>query len=163
MGERVRVIFDHGGALVIATCGPVLVTVARGAVTKHYLEEALEAGRALGRQYPRAVGSLTLTTVEVPLPEPAIRELATRVSRESDAWVRAATTVVDGEGFKASVIRSLLVTMTIFQGGAPRRVFSAHAPAIDWLTRTLPLEGAASGAIREWADEALARSIPTAS
>lgn len=148
--ERVRVLYDREGPLTIAVMGPVVVTVARGEVTSEFLREAGRAGRELSRSYPKEVGSLALTSCEVPLPDPEIRSLATKISRESDSWVKAAVTVVDGSGFKASVIRSLLVTMTMFQGGPPRRVYSEVEPAVDWLAERLGLDPPSATLLRAW-------------
>jgi hypothetical protein len=157
MADRVRTVFDRDGALSISVCGPVLLLVACGDITREYLLEATRVGRELGKSYPKSVGSLTVTSTDVPLPGAEIRALATKMSQESDAWVKCATTIVDGQGFKASVLRSMLVAMTVFQGGQPRRVFAEPDPAVEWLGNTLGLDPTVRAAVRNWAHGVLRR------
>jgi hypothetical protein len=86
----------------------------------------------------------------MPIPEGRVREQASRNTKEADQWVTAGATVIAGEGFIASAKRSVLVAITIFSGGPPRRVFAEPQPALDWLAGLLGLPPRALDPLAEW-------------
>lgn len=145
----------RGDDVFVATFGPILITYVRGPVDMAYLAAAHRAGRALGAATPGGIGSLTLIPSAMPIPEGAVREQASRNTREANAWVAAGATVIAGEGFVASAKRSVLTAMTLFSGGPPRRVFDEPIAAIDWLGARLGQSHGALEPLREWSLRAM--------
>ena len=145
----VNVTYDEGG-LIVATCERVLVTLIAGPLRTAFLEEAHRVGRELGNEYPGGIGSLTLTTPNVELPDGAARSLTARMTKESNDWVKAGATVVTGRGFKASAARSVLTAITLVGSRKPpRKVFDDGPAAVDWLTAEVGGQRARA-ALRLW-------------
>jgi hypothetical protein len=136
--------------MAVGVFGPVLITYVRGSLDLAYLAAADRTGRALAARHPAGIASLTLVPSAMPIPEGRVRQQASRSTKESDQWVTAGATVIAGEGFIASAKRSVLVAMTIFSGGPPRRVFAEPQPAIDWLAVRLDLSPHALDPLAEW-------------
>ena len=136
--------------MAVGVFGPVLITYVRGSLDLEYLAAAHRIGRALAARHPGGIGSLTLVPSAVPIPEGRVREQASRNTKEADQWVAAGATVIAGEGFLASAKRSVLVAMTIFSGGPPRRVFAEPQSANDWLAGRLGLPPRALDPLAEW-------------
>ena len=63
--------------------------------------------------------------------------------------------VVHGEGFTASVIRSVLTAMTLLSGGPPRRTFSEVRPAMDWLATRMAVTPADLAPVTQWSERTL--------
>ena len=129
---EVNVELDEPG-LAVVTCERLILTFVDRSVNEGFLDAAHRVGRALGRRYPGAVGSLTVTSPSIEIPPEPLRRLAATYTRDSNEWVRAGATVIAGDGFKASVARSVLTAMTIFARHPPRRVFDDSSRALDWL------------------------------
>ena len=135
--------------LVVAVCDRILVTSVTSEITLEFLEEAFRAGRELGtRGLP--VGSLTLTSANIPIPSGEVRQRASEHTKLSNAWVGAGATVIGGTGFRTSVMRSMLTAMTLFSGGPPRRVFRDNGAALGWLAEEVKLPPAPRHALRIW-------------
>lgn len=119
--------------LAVARCGRVNITLVRGAIDAEFLDASMREGRAMARQYPEGIASLTLLMSGVPIPDEALRAQSARYAEESSAWLRAGASVVKGDGFGASMARSFLTAVTLFTSGPPRRTFSQPSAALVWL------------------------------
>jgi hypothetical protein len=87
---------------------------------------ASEAGSfELAAQHPRGVAVFNVIEYGLKLPDAAARRKASSVVRATAGHVRAATTVVPGEGFWASSARAAVATITLLSGAAhPHKVFA---------------------------------------
>lgn len=154
MGESVAIDYARSD-LAVARFDRILVTFVRGPVTLEYLDAAHRSGRALARKNGGGIGSLTLVPAGASIPGEAERERARKHTREADTWVRAGATVVGGRGFVASAMRSALVTITLFTGGPPRRVFSDVETAIAWLAEQIGESEASLQPLLQWSEVAM--------
>ena len=156
--STVHTVFQEGPN-VVAVCERVLVTYAGGEIGVPYLDAATDAGRALGRRFPRSVGSLTLVPRPMTLPDDDVRAAARRQMRESNAWVKAAATVIAGGGFWNAAARGALTGINFLSRGGPeRRVYDRTDEAIEWLRVCLDLPAPVAATVRLWADEAMRRA-----
>jgi hypothetical protein len=153
--EQVTVTFATDD-LAVARCGMFNVTLVRGAITSEFLDASMREGKAMARRYPNGIASLTLVMHGVPIPNEALRAQSAQAARDSQAWVRAGASVVKGDGFGASVVRSFLTAVTLFSSGPPRRTFSEAATAVTWLSN---VHGApAPPGLLAWSERALSDS-----
>src|SRR5262249_19207414 len=73
-------------------------------------------------------------------PDGPVRQRARQSARESNEWIAAGATVVVGEGFRASTIRSVVLAVTFFTAGPPRKVFGDIRRGVTWLSERCPPE-----------------------
>jgi hypothetical protein len=162
MSGGIEFVFTHGD-LAVARFERVVITLIREDPTFPFLDAAQDLGRKLFRLYgPNGVGSLTLIPGQVPIPDAKFRERAKVYTKESAAWLCAGATVVGGEGFAASVIRSVVSAITLFEAGPPRRVFSSVDGASEWLAIRTGTPPARYTPLIEWCKVAMSAEYRTA-
>lgn len=149
MGSGVSVVYDRDG-LTVARFDRVLITLVNGPITLAYLDAAHDAGRTMKGLHAGGIASLTIIPGSVPIPDDVARQRASKYTKEADTWVCAGATVVGAAGFTGSVMRSVLVAMTLFQGGPPRRVFSAADAAVAWLAPHVGMALATQRPLLDW-------------
>jgi hypothetical protein len=138
MSTAVEVVQVFGEELAVAVYGRCVITVIRGPVTVDFLNGAFEAGSRLKEKWRSPIGSLTMVSREATLPDGPARRRARQTTGESNAWIAAGATVVVGEGFRASTIRSIVLAVTVFTAGPPRKVFSDIRRGVTWLYQRSP-------------------------
>jgi hypothetical protein len=154
----VRGVIEQGyvrDGLAVATFDRICMTSITSSITSEYLREANRAGAELSRRTGGKIFSLTLLRSDAPLPDAALRDEASRISKASNQRVAAAAHVVHGEGFAASTMRSVLTAMTFLSGGAPRRTFAKSGPALDWLANHMTVPPSDLAPVLEWSERAL--------
>ena len=154
MSDEVHVVYAQGG-LTVATFDRMCITAICGPVTSEFLRVSSEAGLKLTRARGDKIVSLTILRGDAPIPEAALREESARRARAANAWVSSGANVVLGEGFTASVIRSVLTAMTLLSGGPPRRTFSEVRPAMDWLATRMGVTPTDLAPVTEWSERTL--------
>lgn len=118
-----------------------LVSV-RGRVTVPHLvklQQVLEPHRA---KLPRH-GLLTVSSVEVPMPDNETRELAAKQLREPARNLVALALVLEGDGFKASTARAVSAGIVLLaRPSVPYKVFGSLEEALRSLAGPLALSAA---------------------
>jgi hypothetical protein len=150
--SAVVVVYENEG-LRVATFGLLCMTSVRGPITSEFVHQANAAGIALARRTGSKIGALDLVSSDVPLPDAALRSEAAKLAERSSERLAAGASVVLGEGFKASAVRSLLTAMTFLGRGAPRRTFARPGPAIDWLAPHLGVAPRDLGLALAWSEQ----------
>jgi hypothetical protein len=128
------------GTFSVASVGPVAVLI-------WHTEVSLEGARAIGavfatlkaRGLAGGFGFLTVLDGSTDIrPTAAARRAMTDVLQEYGNDIGAAAIAYEGDGFKATIVRSVITAINI-AGGArfPNRVFSDTTVAIDWLSGKL--------------------------
>ena len=88
----------------------------------------------LASRHPDGLAVFNVIEYGLQLPDSAARRKASAVVRATAGHVRAATTVVPGEGFWASTARAAVATITLLSGaGHPHKVFAQLEAARAWI------------------------------
>lgn len=119
----------------IATFRNCLVWSMRGEVTHDLIRRALPPHQDLKRRYPAGFGVLTIIgdTVPISMPEDA-RALSTSITRDFQPHYRGLCEVIEGDGFRSSITRSIVSGIRLFaRSTCPSKVFGDVKPATRWL------------------------------
>jgi hypothetical protein len=154
MSAEVSVVYQRDG-LRVATFGPLCITSIRGPITTDFFREANAAGVALARRHRGKIGALDLVSSDAPMPSAELRAQAAKLTQASSERVAAGASVVVGEGFKASAVRSVLTAVTLLGSGAPRRTFAQPGPALEWLAKQLGVGAGDLAPALEWSERTL--------
>ncbi|MFO0684393.1 MAG: hypothetical protein U0234_20235 [Sandaracinus sp.] len=155
MSTPLEVIGTFDGGSAVAKCDRVLITVYTRRAPLAYLDVAQEAGRALGKTYPKRVLSFTLAVDGAGLPASDFRAKAETNMRESDAWIQAGAMVIGGSGFWASAARSVITGFIRVSSGPTHRAFGDVPGALSFLETVGGLSPEVSAALRPWATEVM--------
>jgi hypothetical protein len=121
-------------ALVVGAYGPVHLCVYRDALTSEGLEIANSHHRALMSRFPRTF-VLGAAQSNLPLPPSDVRQRGAELIDENQAHVEAAAMVLQGTGFWASAVRSVMTaSFAIARQPYPSKAFATGAEAAAWLT-----------------------------
>jgi hypothetical protein len=94
-------------------------------------------------QFPETgFGFLTLVKVDTNVRPPShVRAAVATLLKQYNEDIRAAAIVYGGDGFQATIVRSVITAITLASGTRfPNRVFAEIKPAIAWLAQMQPLE-----------------------
>lgn len=142
--------------LAIAHWDDALVTVFYRDVTLEALQTMSQVVTAFARERSRDVGALTYICrgVSVMVP-PEIRRAAADHSKFMDTLVQARTLVIEGEGFRASALRSVLIGIGYMQRNNTK-IASSIDSGVEYLAEKLRRP-------RSWSDRFLAEISGSAS
>lgn len=136
-------VFDHDPEFLVGGWHNVLVTVWRRSATAPLIRRVAPCQRDFMRRFP---GGFTLLTIV----EPQGREFsaeasaeAVKLGRESHPYIRAHAYVIEGRGFVAAAVRSIVAgvaLLTRFQ--APQQVFDTVGEAVPWIVGIAEAHGA---------------------
>lgn len=130
--SEVRVIAKGRGYL-FASWRQAYVLDWRDTTTKESLDAAVLGKRSVYADNPAGIVVFNLLASESPLPSSEIREYAERKQSEDTEGVLCHATVVDGRGFWASTMRSMLAGLyLVSRSPFPRKVFSNVDEAAAW-------------------------------
>jgi hypothetical protein len=69
---------------------------------------------------------------------PAARNAMSKALSDNDRWLRAAAIAYEADGFKATIVRSVVTAINIISGARfPNRVFRDNREALGWLGEKL--------------------------
>lgn len=121
-------------AVRIGTSGPVLVVQYRDNISPETLRASETAQERLLRQHPGGTLLLTLVDGNVPLPTEDARAMVADTFRRMAVRNKAAATVILGDGFWASAVRSTLTALTlVVRPPCPQKTFATVDEALAWL------------------------------
>ncbi len=105
----------------------------RDTPTIRSLDAAVVGKREMHKQHPDGIVVLNLLASESPLPSSEVRDYAARKQTEDPGGVSCHATVVDGRGFWAGTMRSMMATLFLVgRSPFPRKVFSTVDEAAAW-------------------------------
>jgi hypothetical protein len=110
------------------------------------LDASVLGKREVYAKNPNGVVVLNLLAAETALPSPEVRTYAERKQGEDTSGVLCHGTVLDGRGFWAGTMRSMMAGLyLVSRSPFPRKVFSSVAEAAAWQASVVKLG-------RDWAD-----------
>lgn len=108
--------------------------------TAHVFYREMKAGIS---RFGSGLGHLAIVEPETPLPPPEMREIVVRVFAEHPTAVSAVAVVVEGHGFYASAVRSVVTGLVLLANTRiPHRTCSSVAASVDFLSKHLTAFGA---------------------
>lgn len=133
MSKGLEVVLDSKAVRIIAS-GPILVAQFRTNVSADTLRVLERTQETMLKSIEGGTLLLTIIDASVPLPTEDARSLVIDTFRRMSARNAAAATVVRGEGFWVSAIRSTLTALNlVVRPGCPQRTFAEVDEAMDWL------------------------------
>jgi hypothetical protein len=118
-------------------CGPVIVTYSTDAPNQRYLMAWAQATTRLAARISGPIFVLTIIDGVTPTPDEASRKaIRNTISRHKDQ-IGAFAYVVEGRGFAAAAIRSVVSLMSLAaRYPFPQKVFANVPEATQWLARS---------------------------
>lgn len=109
-------VVENSGDFAVGHWDNVVFSFWRARVTVEHLDSTEELLWDMYQQYPRGLATLTVMSRGVILSIPAhVRQRAELLIENSQPWVVARALVLDGDGFWASTLRSLLIAIGYVQ------------------------------------------------
>lgn len=131
------------GVFGLATWGPVFIALWRG-------EPSVERSLQLERMIERTLGSRVHFLLQIieetsPVPNAEVRTISARITRNFVGRVTAAAHVVEGDNFRAQVVRTVLRGMTLLvRNTLPQKYCANDAEAVAWLAQYIAPKDAES-------------------
>jgi hypothetical protein len=124
---------DEGNS--VSTFRRVAIIVTYGEITAAALDCLVETAKRLRATDPNApLAIFTVAQAEIRLPNAAARAAMERVVRESAELTNYVASVVEGEGFLGSAIRSILTALIrLRKDGHSHKPFGSVTEAAHWL------------------------------
>jgi hypothetical protein len=127
-------IVHHGPDVTIGAHASLLVLLYRSEVSLSALVAAESAQARVLERHPKGTLLLTLIDSTVPLPAEGTRTMVATTFRRMAERNAAAATVIFGDGFWASAMRSTLTALTLLvRPPCPQRTFADIGQAVIWL------------------------------
>lgn len=133
-------LLEKSDAVVYGACGGLWVMVLAAPCKKEDMLLARPSLAAMMRKEPSGFPTLTwiLPAAGISLPADA-RAAAVEVTKEADAHNRGRATIIEGGGFGAAAIRSIISGIDMLSRNTqPGQVFAALPPAVEWCVRLRP-------------------------
>jgi hypothetical protein len=114
--------------------GPVVIVLWKTGIRAEALERFVVFSNAYGVRFPSGWCVLSYPNPKMELPTAELRKRITELTSNPGANYKGTTTVVDAEGFQASVMRSVLAGFALMGGkGAPKHVARTSDDGVDHL------------------------------
>jgi hypothetical protein len=138
--------------------GPVVIVLWKRAITADALDRFVIYSNAHGARFPSGWAVLSYPNPKMQLPPPELRKRIADLTSNPGANYAGTTTVVDAEGFQASVMRSVLAGFALMGGkGAPKHVARTSDEGVDYLATLVKFDvDATKHAVREFVKQARA-------
>ncbi len=124
----------------MGTVGPVFVVV----WTNHTTLEGVAASRdGLGQLavHNPALGFLNIVDIKAPPPSAKVRSAMAAVLDDFAEHLSASAVVVEGEGIRAALVRSVVIGLTMLaKQPFPHQAFATSSAACKWLSEHLAVE-----------------------
>lgn len=137
-----------------AHVGPIVAVLWKRGITADALDRFVQFSNAYGARFPTGWAVLSYPTPKMQLPPPELRKRITELTSNPGANYKGTTTVVDADGFQASVMRSVLAGFALMGGkGAPKHVARTSDEGVDYLATLLTFDvDATKRAVREFVE-----------
>lgn len=120
--------------LVLANYGHVCVAIWTSKPTPALFEKQRATLAACTQRYPGQAMFLCIVSGSADPPEPAERAATVRMIREQEKLLVGCACVIEGDGFRAALTRSVLTGMTLLSRTAvPTAFFEDVSRAVAWM------------------------------
>jgi hypothetical protein len=124
----------HGAGYYFAAWRGVYILDFRDTPTRESLDATIDGKRKIQSLYPGGLYVFNIIDGQRPTPDSEVRNYAAKKQTEDHEGVRAHVTIVRGDGFRPSTIRSLLTGLYLMsQAPFPRKVFAHLHDGTTWL------------------------------
>jgi hypothetical protein len=114
----------------------VTVTIWTDQALRDSAERVLRISRRLGKHFPGGRSTVTFICAGAPVPEPAAHDVFTELYRSNPTGISCMGFVLEGEGFWASRMRSLVTSLRIAAGSTMAlRMNDNLEELLTWLPR----------------------------
>lgn len=116
--------------------GPCAVLIWHERISLEGVESIARVFAKLGEARPdTGFGFLTIIENDADVSTPAeVRNAMSKALSDHDRWLRAAAIAYEADGFKATIIRSVVTAINLLSGTRfPNRVFRSNREAFHWL------------------------------
>ena len=139
--------FDHvvhlGPGLVVGEFGPVCVTIWRDVVDVPRFTKQADALAAVAAKYPRKGAFVCIIEPTCAPPDDALRKASVEMINKHEANLACIAGVIEGQGFRPAIARSILATMSLlFRKGAPHQFFADVRGAAKWVGKHVEVDAA---------------------
>lgn len=146
-------VFDRNAEMACGSYGDVFLGLWRTAVTVDGARRVAVPMERLALRHPRGLSLLFVTEEECAMPDGEARKVFASDAKRHETFTRHMALVFEGEGFKASVFRSVLTGMqALTRQKAPVTVLATVAQAGRWLASQRPGELSAGELVAAFAD-----------
>jgi hypothetical protein len=137
-GESYRLLSNEDG-LGIAEIGTTLLVRWRGAVTPAPFERQRAALEAMAARHPGGANLLCVIEEGAAAPDSVMRKATSEMVAQLGDRVRCIACVVEGRGFKAAAVRSVLSSMALLRKIKVEQKFTAtFTDAAHWIALRVP-------------------------
>ncbi|WP_437287418.1 serine/threonine-protein kinase [Sorangium sp. So ce406] len=98
---------------VLASWRQIFCTIWLQETAEDDVRRVSEACAEFAKQHPRGIGLLTIVEGEAPLPQAAARRALARFLAEASAFIRCSAVVLEGSGFRAAAVRSVVTGLSL--------------------------------------------------
>jgi len=135
-----RQIFHVGDGVAVAQYGRLCVVIWRDAVTRPRFERQRAGLAAVVRNQPDGAGFLCVIEPSSKPPDEELRRASTEMIASHGEHLKCTAVVVQGEGFKAAITRSVLSGMTLLFSRKVETKFCSNTPAaLKWMRAHLDI------------------------
>jgi hypothetical protein len=119
--------------------GPVAVLIWHERVSVEGVECLAGVFAKLSEIHSSGFGLLTIIEKDADVSTPpAVRSAMSKVLMDNDRWLRGAAIAYEADGFKATILRSVVTAINLMSGARfPNRVFRDNRQALRWLGETM--------------------------
>lgn len=141
MAERIQSrILHRGDGVAVAEIGRICVTIWRDGVTPSRFEKQRAGLEQVVRNQPDGAGFLCVIEPTAKPPNDELRRASTEMVDSHGTRLKCVAVVIEGEGFRAAVTRSVVSGMALlFSRRMPGKTFSSVADALRWMAPFLSL------------------------
>lgn len=116
-------VLSHADGLGIAEVGCVCLVVWQAPVTLQRFQRQRDALAEIVGRYPRRAGFVCVIEPGTPVPDESLRKASIEMIAQHGRQLACVACVIEGDGFRASITRSVLSGMQIL---LPKRQTSVH-------------------------------------
>ncbi|WP_437284664.1 serine/threonine protein kinase [Sorangium sp. So ce406] len=98
---------------ILATWRQIFCTIWRQDTTKEGVRHLADACRGFAKQYPRGIGLLTIIEGGASFPPAPVRDALSAFLAEASSFTRCSAVVVEGAGFRAAAVRSIVTGLSL--------------------------------------------------
>jgi hypothetical protein len=140
-GATGKLVLHHRSAgAAMGTLDAFFVMRCFGAVSPQDIQATLKCAEVLRAYRPQGSASIVVVDPTSTFPSEETRRVAHKISRETNAQTLGLAVVIQGDGFWASAIRGVVMTLTALSptnAAHPRKVFRHEEDGVHWIIETI--------------------------
>jgi hypothetical protein len=126
--------FFANDGVVVGEVGRVCVVIWRGGVTREMFERQRAGLVSVVARYPEGSGFLCVIEPTATPPDDELRRASIEMVASHTQGLKCVAVVIEGEGFRAAITRSVISGMTLlYRRKPPASVFPKVREAVGWM------------------------------